>query len=73
MNQYKVKYYTSGGYKTSGSLETELTIKRDPSNQLCLYNEDTLIGDIEKIEALFLEQLGYQESITVFEVELVST
>jgi hypothetical protein len=73
MNQYKVKYYTSGGYKTSGSLETELTIKRDPSNQLCLYNEDTLIGDIEKIEALFLEQLGYQEIITVFEVELVST
>jgi hypothetical protein len=73
MNQYKVKYYTSGGYKTSGSLETELTIKRDPSNQLCLYNEDTLIGDIEKIEALFLAQLGYQESITVFDVELVST
>ncbi len=73
MNQYKVKYYTSGGYKTSGSLETELTIKRDPSNQLCLYNEDTLIGDIEKIEALFLEQLGYQESITVFDVELVNT
>lgn len=72
MNQYTVKYYTSGGYKTSGSLETDLTIRRDPNNQLCLYNEDTLIGDIEKIEALFLEQLGYQESITVIDVELMS-
>lgn len=72
MNQYTVKYYTSGGFKTSGSLETELTIKRDPNNQLCLYRENALIGDIEKIEALFLEQLGYQESITVVDVALVS-
>ncbi len=73
MNQYTVKYYTSGGYKTSGTLETELTINRDTNNQLCLYDENTLIGDIEKVEALFLEQLGYQESITVFDVELVNT
>ena len=47
-----MKYYNSGGYKTSGSLKTELSITTDTDGQLCLYSENALVGDIEKIEAL---------------------
>jgi len=70
MNKYKIRYYTSGGYKATGSLDTEFIIKRDGDNsELCLFDNDVIVGGLDKIEELFLDQLGYIESIMVFDVE----
>lgn len=72
MNRYKIQYYNSGGYKATGSLETELVINKDANNQLCLFDGVKVVGKVEEIEAIFLEQLGYVESIMVFDAKLVT-
>ena len=65
MNKYKIRYYTSGGYRTTGSLVTNYIIKRDKDNQLSVFDGDVLIGGIVEIEELFLDQLGYRERIMI--------
>ena len=69
MNKYKIKYYTSGGYKAIGSLETLFVIRRDENNQLSVFENKNIVGGLDKIEEMFLDQLGYIESIMVFDVE----
>ena len=70
MNKYKVSYYTSGGYKATGSLETDFIIKRGADDsQLCLFDNDKIVGGLDEIEELFLNQLGYRENIIVVDVE----
>lgn len=71
MNKYKISYYKSGGYKTTGVLETEYIIKRDgEDNQLCIFHNEKKIGDREELKKLFLDQLGWTESIMIFDAEL---
>lgn len=70
MNKYRVSYYTSGGYKTSGMLKTDFTIMRNAENELCLCQKENTIGDVTDIEKLFLEQLGWHEEITIVEAHL---
>jgi len=68
MNKYKVSYYTSGGYKTTGILKTNLIIKKDDNNQLCIVDNEIVIGGLDQIENMFLDQLGWVENIMLFDV-----
>lgn len=70
MNTYTVKYFNSGGYKSTGTLTTDLHIKRDNDNKLCLWDREVKVGAIEAIEQLFIQQLGYIEELTIIDVTL---
>jgi hypothetical protein len=73
MNTYNIRYYNSGGYKSSGKLVTKFTIQRNELNRLCLFDNELLIGDELAVEALFMESLGYAEEIIVIDAELVES
>ncbi|WMS87911.1 hypothetical protein [Pleionea litopenaei] len=72
MNTYRVKYFNSGGYKSTGTLTTDLHIKRENDNNLCLWDGEVKVGAIEAIEQLFIQQLGYIEELTIIDVTLES-
>ena len=72
MRRYAIRYYTSGGYKASGVLDTNHTIERNPDNSFVLKKEGKILGGVEMIEQLFLKQLGYVEDITIVGIELES-
>ena len=72
MNQYKISYYRSGGYRATGVLDTEYTVKKaGEDDQLCLFDKDQKVGEKEQLKMLFLDQLGWRESIMIFEAELL--
>ena len=69
MTRYSIKYYTSGGYKASGVLDTKYVIEKDQNNNYVVINGEEKLGGIDMIEKLLLTQLGYDEEITVISVE----
>ena len=72
MNSYKLRYYNSGGYKSSLTIETPHTINRNAENKLQLLDESgTVLGDIEAIEQLLNDAQGWIEDNCVYEVEAV--
>ena len=72
MNSYKLRYYNSGGYKSSLTIETPHTINRDAENNLQLLDESgTVLGDVEAIEQLLNDAQGWVEDNCVYEVEAV--
>ena len=72
MNSYKLRYYNSGGYKSSLVIETPYTIKRDAEKNLQLLDESgAVLGDVEAIEQLLNDAQGWVEDNCVYEVETV--
>jgi hypothetical protein len=72
MNSYKLRYYNSGGYKSSLTIETPHTINRNAENNLQLLDESgTVLGDVEAIEQLLNDAQGWVEDNCVYEVEAV--
>ena len=72
MNSYKLRYYNSGGYKSSLVIETSHTINRDAENNLQLLDESgTVLGDVEAIEQLLNDAQGWVEDNCVYKVEAV--
>jgi hypothetical protein len=72
MNSYKLRYYNSGGYKSSLIIETPHIINRDAENNLQLLDESgTVLGDVEAIEQLLNDAQGWVEDNCVYEVEAV--
>ena len=72
MNSYKLRYYNSGGYKSSLVIETPHTINCDAENNLQLLDESgTVLGDVEAIEQLLNDAQGWVEDNCVYEVEAV--
>jgi len=72
MNSYKLRYYNSGGYKSSLTIETPHTINRDAENNLQLVDQTgKIVGDVEAIEQLLNNALGWVEDNCVYDVEAV--
>ncbi|NVJ61171.1 MAG: hypothetical protein HWE27_12325 [Gammaproteobacteria bacterium] len=72
VKRYRIRYFNSGGYKSTGYLETAFTIKKEADKKIVLYDHSRKIGDLKAVEQLFLEQLGYQEDIMIFDVQIDS-
>ena len=73
MNSYKLRYYNSGGYKSSLTIETPYTIKRNADNILQLLDQaGAILGGVEAIEQLLNDAQGWAEDNCVYEVETVS-
>lgn len=69
---YKLTYYTSGGYKTTATIETTYSIGRDADKKLCVIENGVVIGDCELIEKLLNDHQGWIEENTVIDAEEVS-
>ena len=72
MNSYKLRYYNSGGYKSSQLISTQFTINRDSAGKLQVLDiSGVRIGGAEYIEKLLSDELGWVEDNCVFEAKLV--
>lgn len=74
MNSYKLRYYNSGGYKSSLVIETPHLINQDENQKLQVVTQSgEVIGDVELIEQLLNEEQGWVEDNCVFAVEAVTS
>ena len=69
MNRYKLTFYNSGGYKDSDIIETTYEINRDFNDQLCVMDNDQVIGGDELIAEMIIESRGWIESYCVVDAE----